>query len=135
MHSDAMKGYKKEDWIRLLSISTRLSFPQLRARAISELESLSFTDFGPIDRICLAQQHDIPTWSKPSYVELCKREEPLATWEAEKIGMQTAFFLAKARERERVRASELGVRGGAKIYLSEIIKIIEEIFEVRMYRL
>ena len=129
---DAADNYDEEDWADLLSISTRLSFPQLRARAISELEDLPFTDFPAIQRICLAQQHDIATWLKPAYVELCKREAPLAFFEAEKIGMETAFLLGNARERTRQHASDMGLGVNVSIFDCEIWRIVEEIFEVRM---
>lgn len=88
-----------EDWIRLLSISTRYGMERIRARALHELEYLPPLD--PIQRIVLARKHDVQGWLLPSYVALCLRQQPLNVLEAVELGLETMVLLAMARESVR----------------------------------
>jgi hypothetical protein len=81
----------------LLSISTFYDFGLVREYAIRAIEA----NFGldPIDKICYANQCDIPEWLFTAYKELSRRSAPLEVSEAERIGLTTAILVAKARER------------------------------------
>jgi len=94
----------QEEWIALLSISTRFHFDKIRTmsiKAVAELEP----PLDPVERITLSAKYDIPQWLRPAYVDLCVRKIPLTDTEAEKIGLSDAFLLMKAREKYRVQAT------------------------------
>ncbi|KZT05002.1 uncharacterized protein LAESUDRAFT_813862 [Laetiporus sulphureus 93-53] len=95
-----------EDWIALLSISTRFVFDKIRDRAIREI-SAHVPALDPVQRISLAVKHDIPEWLMTAYVELCTRPIPLSKKEVEELGPTTAARLARARE------DLMGTRGEA----------------------
>ncbi len=84
-----------EDWIALLSISTRFVFDKIRDMAILEISSRMLD---PIKKITLANKYNIPQWLSPAYVDLCKRPEPLNDDEAETLGLKTVVRVARARE-------------------------------------
>ncbi|KAK6974380.1 BTB domain-containing protein [Favolaschia claudopus] len=88
-----------EEWVDLLAISTRFDFQRLRERAIDALDDLLSGRKGhPIQRISLAEKHDIPGWLRIAYVDICERGPPLNESEAEKIGMRKTILLGRARE-------------------------------------
>lgn len=93
-------GFKFEldNWITLLSISTRLEFEAIRKRAIQEINDADKNILSPIDKIVLAAQHNVPEWLAPAYGDLCRRDEPLEEAEAVKIGYRKTVLLARARE-------------------------------------
>lgn len=81
----------------LLSISTFYDFGLVREYAIRSIETNGGLD--PIDKICYANQCDIPEWLFTAYKELSQRKAPLEVSEAERIGLTTTILVAKARER------------------------------------
>ncbi|KAK7042601.1 BTB domain-containing protein [Favolaschia claudopus] len=88
-----------EEWMELLAISTRFDFQRLRERAIGALDPLLSRGKGrPIERIALAEKHDIPQWLRIAYVDICERGPPLNESEAEKIGTRKTVLLGRARE-------------------------------------
>jgi len=105
MHGDTPKS--RDDWMTLLSLSTLFKMPRLRDRAIKEI-TLFDPPLDPISRINLAlpEKHDIHEWLKPAYVELCRRDDPISVYEAEKLGINITVGLFHARERSRKLAFE-----------------------------
>jgi hypothetical protein len=87
-------------WIYILSISSRYDMEKIRQRAIREIIS-SRPRIDPVEKIVLAEKHNIGDWLAPSYVSLCQRANPLEEWEAEKLGIRVAVKLARAREAVR----------------------------------
>ena len=87
-----------EDWIALLSISTRFVFDKIRDMAIMEISSRMLD---PIKKITLANKYNIPQWLSPAYVDLSKRPDPLNDDEAETLGLKTVVRVARAREAVR----------------------------------
>ena len=81
----------------LLSISTFYDFGLVREYAIRVIEANGGLD--PIDKICYANQCDIPEWLFGAYKELSQRSAPLEVSDAERIGLTTAILVAKAREK------------------------------------
>ena len=81
----------------LLSISTFYDFGLVREHAIRAIEANGGLD--PIDKICYANQCDIPEWLFGAYRQLSQRSAPLEVSEAERIGLTTAILVAKAREK------------------------------------
>ncbi|TCD65003.1 hypothetical protein EIP91_003371 [Steccherinum ochraceum] len=90
-----------DDWIALLSISTRYVFDKIRDLAISEISTRGVLD--PVRKITLAESYNIPHWLSPAYVDLVKRPEPLSEAEAERLGLRTMVRVARAREIVRDR--------------------------------
>ncbi|KAI0694139.1 hypothetical protein BC835DRAFT_1415524 [Cytidiella melzeri] len=88
------------DWIALLSISTRYVFDKTRDLAITEI-SKQLAD--PVQKITLANKYNIPQWLPPAFLELCKRDEPIADAEAETLGLFAVVRIARARELARER--------------------------------
>ncbi|CCM04332.1 uncharacterized protein FIBRA_06503 [Fibroporia radiculosa] len=87
----------RDDWVALLSISSRFLFEGIRKRAVQEITR--FTEpLDPVERVVLATRHDVPQWLKPAYVELCQRRDALSVKEGQQIGLETAIPLARARE-------------------------------------
>lgn len=87
-----------EDWVALLSISTRYVFDQIRDRAIVEI---SKQVLDPVKKIMLANKYNIPQWLPPAFLDLCKRPEPISDSEAETLGLRTVVRIARARELTR----------------------------------
>jgi len=85
------------EWIHLLSISTRFKMEKIRQRAITELEE-NFGIPDPVEKIIVAVKNNVPAWLEPAYVELCQRKEPIRSEEAERLGLSIAMKLARARE-------------------------------------
>ncbi|KAK1220137.1 hypothetical protein PQX77_017128, partial [Marasmius sp. AFHP31] len=85
----------REDYIDLLSIAIRFVCIEVQQKAILGIESYSLD---PIKRLVLADTYDIPQWLMPSYVELCKRDDPPTPDEALWIGAEKVMSIAKARE-------------------------------------
>ncbi|PSS08873.1 hypothetical protein PHLCEN_2v3440 [Hermanssonia centrifuga] len=90
-------------WIRLLSISTRLSFERARTRAIEEIDRYGDL-IDPVEKITLARNCDVPEWLTPAYERICMRIKPLDLDEAKVVGMETAVLLGQAREAIRKRS-------------------------------
>ncbi|KAH7928354.1 hypothetical protein BV22DRAFT_1005071 [Leucogyrophana mollusca] len=90
-----------EEWVALLSISTRYGMDRVRERALEEIDSMPPVD--PIRRIVLAKKHDVAEWLVPAYAALCRRVEPLNVLEAVEIGLETTVLVATAREKVRER--------------------------------
>jgi hypothetical protein len=89
-----------QDWVALLSISTRYVFDAIRELAILEI---SKQVHDPVKKISLANKYNIPHWLPLAYVELCKRPDPITDWEAEILGLRSVVRLARARELARDR--------------------------------
>ena len=68
---------------------------EARQKAIQGIES---HNLDPIQKLVLADAFDIPQWLMPSYIELCKRDNPLTPDDALWIGPEKAMSIAKARE-------------------------------------
>ena len=86
-----------DQWVSLLSISTRFQLDRIRRRAISEIEGQQ-SQIHAVDRVVLAVQYSVDPWLTPAYCDLCERAEPLTDQEAEKLGVVTTARLARARE-------------------------------------
>ena len=86
-------------WIKLLSISTQFSFPDLRKRAIFELNNNYTVD--PVEIIVLAEACRVPEWKEPAFVDLVRREEFIQYEEAMKLGPKLSHELYVAREEAR----------------------------------
>jgi hypothetical protein len=96
MHDDYIAAV--DDWIAILSISTRLIFPKVRKRAIKQLTScLGLID--PFDLIGLAVKYDVQEWLKPAYRRIVTRAILIAHEEAEKIPSLMAIMLMRSREK------------------------------------
>jgi hypothetical protein len=91
----------------LLRISSVLSFPRVRQRAITEIEAMP--DVGAMDKIILAQDLDIPHWMEPAREQLARREQPLQVDEAERLGARLTALVAQ--EREKVLLQRIGALG------------------------
>jgi len=92
-----------DEWVALLSISTRFGMEKIRQRAIYQIDDEEF-EVDPIEKILLANSYDIEGWHAPAYAALCQRAKPLEVWEAEKLGLITAVKLAQVREEIRESA-------------------------------
>lgn len=91
-----------QQWVDLLSIATRFDFQNVRECAIEVIEKHS-PPLDPVERLCLAEKHDIQQWIAPAFESLCQRRDPLEIHEAERIGLRNTALLARAREAIRVK--------------------------------
>ena len=120
-----------EDWVALLSISTRYVFDQIRDRAIAEVSKRMLD---PVKKIMLANKYNIPQWLPPAFLDLCKRPEPISDTEADILGLRTLVRLAKARELTRdkgyITAGQRSYSPHDKIYTFNERGIMAVIYEV-----
>ena len=70
-------------------------FQKIRATAITKIENMQLD---LVDKLVIAQKFDIPTWVKPTLVELARRKEMVSFSEAIQLGMKWVLELAKLRE-------------------------------------
>ena len=95
MHDDYVASLA--DWIALLSISTRLLFEKLRARAITEI-TRRMNEVDQFELIGLAVKYDVEQWLKPAYRKIVARTELITHQEALKIPFHMAIMLMRSRE-------------------------------------
>ncbi|CDO73446.1 hypothetical protein BN946_scf185013.g81 [Trametes cinnabarina] len=86
-----------EDWASVLRITHLYDFEEHRKLAITHVEQLA----GPIDRIILAREYDIPAWLEPAYCALVIREESLTLEEGTRLGMADVILIARMRHTVR----------------------------------
>ena len=84
-----------EDWIALLSISTRFVFDKIRELSI---DKISHQMIDPVKKINLANKYNIPHWLPTAFADLIKRPEPMNDSEAESLGLRNVVRVARARE-------------------------------------
>lgn len=89
-------------WINILTFCNRFDLDNVRGVAMSHLESYPCSD--PIDAIAISERVDMKGWLLPAFETLCQRVDPLDLSEGNKIGMQKALQIARAREAVRDRA-------------------------------
>ena len=87
-----------EEWLNLLSISTRYMCDRVRALAVNGVAA-AHAKLLPVRRIELARRYELPAWERPAIVDLVVRVQPLTVQEATALGMETVARLAEARER------------------------------------
>ena len=106
-----------EEWIALLSVSSRLLFDKVRERAISAIESHA-PPLEPAKKILLATKHDIPQWLNSAFTELCTRTDPLSEDETSELGGEIADRVGRARDMVKLRAGygQLGIGGFSKAF-------------------
>ena len=95
MHDDYVASLA--DWIAMLSISTRLLFEKLRARAIKEITT-RLNQADPFELIGLATKYDVEQWLKPAYRRIVARTQLITHQEAIKIPFHMAIMLMRSRE-------------------------------------
>ena len=98
MHDDC--GLTLQQWIGILSVSTRFECDKMRDRAIKEIHQHR-PRINPVNKIVLAHMYHIPEWYVPSYAAICQRTEPLTPEEGRNLGLDIAILLAQAREAAR----------------------------------
>ena len=81
----------------MLSISTRLTFPRVRERAIKEITS-RLEEIDPFDLIGVAVKYDVQQWLKPAYRTVVTRNNLITHAEAGKIAFPMAIMLMRSRE-------------------------------------
>ncbi|KAK0194306.1 hypothetical protein F5146DRAFT_1135071 [Armillaria mellea] len=86
-------------WINILTFCNRFDLDNVRDVAMSHLDS--YPEFDPIDAIAIAERIDMRRWLLPAFKTLCQRVEPLNLSEGNKIGMEKALLIARAREAVR----------------------------------
>ncbi|KAI5897006.1 uncharacterized protein SCHCODRAFT_02616437 [Schizophyllum commune H4-8] len=104
------------EWISVLRLANKWSFPALRARAIKEIERIGSV----VDKICVAREfgglgHDdmhppeddlnaLQQWLLPAFTEACTTPKWLASVsldDAERLGAGTVLQVARIREESR----------------------------------
>ncbi|OBZ76035.1 hypothetical protein A0H81_03087 [Grifola frondosa] len=115
----------------LLSTSTALAFPKVRAYAIGALGACD-PPLDPVERIFLAEKYGIPQWLAAGYTALCARTHPLEDAEAEVLGLQTTARLARAREAVLVEMLSACRRAGEDVLEERdpvvVARIVDEVF-------
>ncbi|KAI0258560.1 hypothetical protein BC834DRAFT_835270 [Gloeopeniophorella convolvens] len=96
MHSD----YKPtiDDWLSILSISTRFIFDKVREKAIAEITA-RLNDLDPFELIAGAEKYNIDQWLMPAYRRIVLRSALVSEREALNIPLSTSIMLMRSRER------------------------------------
>ncbi len=63
---------------------------KIRDLAINRLGSIA----SPVDKIALANEHNIKEWLVPAFTDLCTRFQPLTLDEGKKLGVDAVIKLA-----------------------------------------
>ena len=95
MHDDYKPAV--DDWMAMLSISTRLNFPKIRERAIKELTA-RLEEIDPFDLIGLAVKYDVQQWLMPAYRRIVTRPNLISYEEAQKVPFLIAVMLMRSHE-------------------------------------
>jgi hypothetical protein len=89
-------------WISILRVSTLYELPQVRERAIREINAERHeVELDPVRKIEVAQENKVPEWLARAYEALCQRERGLDDEEAQRLGVVTTNRLWAAREAVR----------------------------------
>ena len=86
-----------EEWTSVLRIAKMYFFDDHRELAIARLAQIG----GPVDRIVLAREFDIPGWLEEGFFELCIRPGSLTLEEGDRLGMKDVIKIADLRQRAR----------------------------------
>jgi hypothetical protein len=86
-------------WTSILHLSHMWSFFHIRARAISELNTLLRANDDYIQRIQLGQKYEIPTWALHGYSALVERKKPLSVEEGVRLGAEDTVRVGLVREK------------------------------------
>ncbi|KAL0065655.1 hypothetical protein AAF712_007296 [Marasmius tenuissimus] len=91
-------GTSFKEYKDLFSIATLYECSEAGQKAILGIES-----YNPIavEKIVLAERHNVDRWLMPAYIQLCKRDNPLTRDEAWDIGLDKTIMIAAAREKIR----------------------------------
>ncbi|KAF9012722.1 hypothetical protein BDQ17DRAFT_1405297 [Cyathus striatus] len=106
-----------EDWMTILSLSHRWTFPEVKSLAVREMEKLPCPD---IDRIVAYHSSDVDrNLLIPRYAALCER-------------METTLMIARAREYARANVTANGLRSPtvSNVRGTELNKIVRELFGI-----
>ncbi|EIM87250.1 uncharacterized protein STEHIDRAFT_56499, partial [Stereum hirsutum FP-91666 SS1] len=89
-----------EDWISLLSISSRFLCDLIRQRAIDELTSRRKRSGGvtPIKQVVLSVKYDIESWLEPACANLVRESQTLSREDAAQLPMEIVLLLLRSRE-------------------------------------
>jgi hypothetical protein len=91
------KADSAPQWIAILDLSTRWEFDDIKRLAIKQLLEHKIES---VEKITLEHKYKIPRqWAYDAYIDLCSRQSPLASDEAERLGIETAMLINQARER------------------------------------
>ncbi|KAF9012723.1 hypothetical protein BDQ17DRAFT_1232329 [Cyathus striatus] len=94
------------DWLTILSLSERWTFPEITKLAIRELQK---HDMPTVRRLALYKKYNADTlFLVPLISELCSRDAPLALEEGMELGMEMAILIGQARERLRANPADEG---------------------------
>ncbi|KAK0486259.1 hypothetical protein IW261DRAFT_789053 [Armillaria novae-zelandiae] len=118
-----------EDWIIILKLADRWSFPEVKNLAVRELEKHLMDD---IERIVVYQHYHVDKHLLvPRYAALCARTETLTLTEGIRLGMETALNIARARECAR-SPSVAGLRSPTSVALphEEMRSLIVDLFSI-----
>ncbi|QRV99782.1 The BTB (BR-C, ttk and bab)/POZ (Pox virus and Zinc finger) domain [Ceratobasidium sp. AG-Ba] len=75
-------------------LANKWSFEDLR----TFLLPLAEKELGDIDKIIFAREFNIQDWLAPAHINLCKRDGPFTTEEAQKLGIDSLLFIYRTRE-------------------------------------
>ncbi|KAI0267509.1 hypothetical protein BC834DRAFT_968992 [Gloeopeniophorella convolvens] len=95
MHSDFQPT--PDEWMAILSISTRLMFDKVRERAVTEITARVKT-MDPFKLIAGAKKYDVDQWLMPAYRKIVIRADLITDAEALSIPFATAMMLTRSRE-------------------------------------
>jgi len=95
MHDD--NSPTLNDWMAILSISTRFIFDKVRERAIKEIAT-HLDQMDPFELIELTIKHDVHQWLKPACVKIVTRTDLISHAEALKVPSPIAVMLMRSRE-------------------------------------
>jgi hypothetical protein len=124
----------ESEWISVLTLSTKWNFLNLRAIAISELESLQ--SLTSIKKITLGRLCFISSWLQSGLTEIVRRTETISNEDAIAMGYTTAIELFRLRELDvQNRYKHYVYRGGYNNSHSSSMETIGSTFQAELLSL
>jgi hypothetical protein len=109
-----------ESWTKILVLAQRWGFKEIEQLCIRELENLPIP---PVEKIQIYQDFKIDrSRLLSSFAELTMRRTPLSLEEGQKVGLETALQIARARELSRGAHTKLNE--------AELRSVIRDTFEL-----
>jgi len=113
-----------ENWTKILVLAQRWGFKEVEQLCIRELENLSIP---PVEKIQIYQEFRIDrSRLLSSFAALTSRPNPLSLEEGQKVGLETALQIARARELSRGAHA----KPSAVLNEAELRSVIRDTFEL-----
>ncbi|KAF9529386.1 hypothetical protein CPB83DRAFT_852576 [Crepidotus variabilis] len=93
--------YSKQDWRKVLRLSSLWAFSRIRKDAIKNLHQVGLAE---MEKVLLGREYSISQWVKEGYLGLVTRTTTISSFEATSIGLDAVVKLFQMRETRALAA-------------------------------